>query len=704
MPRIAAAALLVCLSLAACVTSGPITPEQVAEIRAREVDTAARLSVEGAALYQADTEKKTGYEYCSSALNLANRGEFRRAIREATKALFLGQQSGDAYLLAHANRDIALAYTLAGQFDRAETFIEQAVKDIGVSSDRNNSNRVKSQIYKIRGDIRLRQGRTEEALSDYLVALKEVAGETSRSGVQRIGLAEASLANAYLQSGDTRSAMEYFGRAREKLDEEFQRLIDRGLADVALREGRHEEARRLFAAAAEKYRSGDEAYHRVWALDGLARSEAAAGHPGRAMTAYKAAIDAVESVSGRFRSEEFKAGFFADVQDVFNRAIALAMQDGQIADAFELSERSRARALLDLLKDRFQSAGSRVYAEARSRAATLREVQSAIPDGTVVVAFHVMPEKTYLWLVRRSGVASAILPIGHTELAAQVSSYRKWVVQRSRQTPAAGVALHEALVVPMKLAAGERVVLVPHSVLHHLPFHSLAGQGGYLIEKHEVSYAPSASSLLVELRKDPSPSGRVLALGNPDLGLAKLNLPGAEEEARKLKDVYPAADIYLGKAASKAQLLASAPGNGLIHIAAHAEVDAVDPLYSVIHLARNEKGPEPLEAHEMYRVDLTNARIVTLSGCETGLGRISDGDEIWGFTRTFMSAGTRSLVVSLWQVADNSTADLMTRFYGDRGNGTTAGSLRRAQVALLGSEATSHPFFWAPFVLVGDWR
>ena len=107
----------------------------------------------------------------------------------------------------------------------------------------------------------------------------------------------------------------------------------------------------------------------------------------------------------------------------------------------------------------------------------------------------------------------------------------------------------------------------------------------------------------------------------------------------------------------------------------------------------------------MYRLDLSNTETVVLSACDSGLGRVSSGDEIWGFTRAFLGAGTSTLVVSLWPVADESTERLMASFYGARVKGANRHrALRDAQLSLLKDEVFRDPFFWAPFNLIGDWR
>ena len=111
-----------------------------------------------------------------------------------------------------------------------------------------------------------------------------------------------------------------------------------------------------------------------------------------------------------------------------------------------------------------------------------------------------------------------------------------------------------------------------------------------------------------------------------------------------------------------------------------------------------------MEAHEVYELDLSRAGLVTLSACNTGLGQVSRGDELWGFTRSFLAAGSRSLLVSLWPIEDEATARLMARFYERLPEHGVRVALRRAQLDLLADVRTRDPIFWAAFNAVGDWR
>jgi CHAT domain-containing protein len=697
MTRTIVSLALLTVLAAACATAP--APERVAQLRAMEAESAARLSGEGEVLYDADQAKLTGYQYCSGAMNLLERGDLRLGIREASKALYLGQKGNDQWLLANAKRDLAYAYDLAGYLDRSVQFADEALEHVARAGFTKNDRRfVLGPVYKIKGDADLRQGRAEAAIANYRQALDQ-----SQENFQPF--VRASLGNAYLAKRDFAQARVLFQQAEQTGSPSVRLLVRRGQGQLALAEGNPAAAIAAFDAAAKQASGSDAEYHRVWALDGLARARQAAGDRDGALAAYGEALTAAERVRARFRSEEFKTGFFGDMQQIFDSAIVLQMASGRAEAALETSERSRARALLDLVRGRVKtSAGAEAVADPLSRTLSLAELKAAAPENGAIVAYHVTPARTFAWVVRRDGITPVTLDVEQRALAAAITPFNAAIRARADDVPAQASALYGRLVRPLNLKAGEPIVIVSHDVLHRVPFQALRGPSGWLLEERALSYAPSASVLAYLLGRAARERTRVVALGNPDLGAARLALPGAQREAETIKALYTNAEIYLQKDATKERLLARAPESQLLHVGAHAEVDEIDPLYSVIRLARSEKLAGELEAHEIYRVNLSRSAIVALSACETGLGRITRGDEPWGFTRPVLSAGAPAMLVSLWEVEDAATARTMARVYKDLPGTSARDALRAAQREVLGDPRTSQPFFWAPFVLVGDWR
>jgi len=252
--------------------------------------------------------------------------------------------------------------------------------------------------------------------------------------------------------------------------------------------------------------------------------------------------------------------------------------------------------------------------------------------------------------------------------------------------------LYDLLLRPLEgLLDGRRLVVVPHGMLHYVPFHALDDGTGYIIERREVSYAPSASILHHCLAQPQRQLRRALLLGCPDERVVRV-----ENEVRVLAPLFPEAKVLLGEQATLEALYTFAPDADVLHIACHGQFRPDNPLFSSLRLADGS-----LTARDAYHLDL-RCGLVTLSACETGMSEIAPGDELIGLARGFFVAGAPSLLVSLWNVDDDSTAMLMTDFYtrlqaGDR----PAAALRHAQRAALKQHA--HPFFWSPFLLLGRW-
>jgi len=190
-------------------------------------------------------------------------------------------------------------------------------------------------------------------------------------------------------------------------------------------------------------------------------------------------------------------------------------------------------------------------------------------------------------------------------------------------------------------------------------------------------------------------------------------LPEAEQEVAALRRLYGVSRsmVYIGDAASEDRVKREAGQAKILHFATHGMLNNASPMYS--HLALAEGGPNEdglLEAWELMQLDL-KADLVVLSACETARGRIGAGEGMIGFSWAMFIAGVPSLVVSQWEVESAGTRDLMINFH--RGllstsvaptKPTKAEALRQAALKLMKDPATSHPFYWAGFVLIGDGR
>jgi len=660
-----------------------------ARVRVQDAETLKSLIDEGRLLYEKERVKLDGFQYCGQAVALAERGEFRQSIQAASKALMLGQQQDNASLMASAKRDLAITYSYAGELDRAAQYAQEALTGpAGAQAV------IAGPVLKVLGDIASRKASHAEAIGYYRKA------EAAASDKYR-PLILISLANAYLLDGQTAQARALYRQIGQP-PPALQNAYQRGLANLHLAEGDYKQALALFREVADRAAGSDAAYHRLWGQEGIGRTLLRMNDRTGARRAYADAARSAETMRSRFRSEEFKSGLFGDVQQIFDRALGLAVEAGDFENAWMLSEQSRARALLDLVRDRVapQDAPSSADTEPVTQAA----VRAVLRQGEAIVEFHALDERLVAWVIRPGGIQGHVIDVARKDLAARVDAFRQSIFTRSPMTRVLGAGLHALLVAPLQLAPDEQLLVVPHDALHYLPFQALQQDGSYLIERHALAFAPSAGLAVQLVQRVPDASGKLVAFGNPGTD-AKLALPNAESEVRLIGGLFPDNRIFVQGAASKRQFRDSASGASILHVAAHAEVDLIDPLQSRILLAPDAGDTGFLEARDVYGLDLGKVSLVTLSACESGLGRIARGDEIMGFTRSFLSAGASTLLVSLWPVADDSTELLMTTVYGELAKGRPAiGAMQTGQLAVLKQPKFAHPFFWAPFDLMGDWR
>ncbi|HKQ51012.1 MAG TPA: CHAT domain-containing protein [Pyrinomonadaceae bacterium] len=251
-------------------------------------------------------------------------------------------------------------------------------------------------------------------------------------------------------------------------------------------------------------------------------------------------------------------------------------------------------------------------------------------------------------------------------------------------------ALHTLLMRPILKHTGERrLIIAPHRALYYIPFHALHDGTGYLIERREVAYAPSAVVLLHCLAQPQRPLQRALLMG-----VADEQTPRVSEEIDALAPLFPESIALLNERATLAALQEYAHGADILHLACHGQFRPDNPLFSSLRL-----GDGWLTVRDTYNLDL-KCGLAALSACETGVNEVAPGDELIGLARGFFSAGAPSLLLSLWTVDDETTAELMASFYKLllAGNAPAA-ALRAAQLEQLKKQP--HPFFWSPFMIVG---
>ena len=345
-----------------------------------------------------------------------------------------------------------------------------------------------------------------------------------------------------------------------------------------------------------------------------------------------------------------------------------------------------------------------------------------------ILEFVVTEDTTYLFAITTSGgLRVHTIPIGRVELKAEVQRFRELLASHDLTYGAAARALYGQLLAPAaaQLRGKRTLCIVPDGPLWELPFQTLQPSAAeFLLDRHAVYFAPSLT-VLRETMRNPARRGgdaQLIAFGNPvmpqetpgratrvrrDASLAPL--PHSETEIRKIAALYGSRNsrVHLRGAAREEVVKAEAGRYDVLHFATHGVLDDRNALYSRLvfspSASMNEDGL--LEAREIMRLDL-RARLAVLSACETARGHVGAGEGLIGMSWALFVAGVPTTVVSQWSVDSASTAGLMIEFHRNlRVSGrSTAEALRQAALATRAKPAYRHPFYWAPFVVVGSAR
>ena len=471
-----------------------------------------------------------------------------------------------------------------------------------------------------------------------------------------------------------------------------------------------------------------------------------------AISYYKQAIAVIEQQRASINTEANKIGFVGDKQNVYGQLIAALFRTQRAAEAFEYMERAKARALVDLLANKddfavpkvaarnvgellanYRAAGNEALAqvpidlsksvESKQRNLVVQmkeELGAAAPELASLVAVSATPVKLiqdrllpnemiveyyfhgkHLYAVTLSASGARIAKMDGDNLEELVRAFRLNLQEQGEGVTKPAQALYNKLLRPLEAELGSRsLLIVPHGFLHYVPFAALHDGNNYLVQNRVLRYLPSASVLRYLKPSRTESIDSILVLGNPDLGDSRLDLPNAEVEARMIADMLPGNELLVRKKATKAAFKQFAPNFHYLHIASHGQFNSDNAMISRLLLAKDGQEDGSLTVNELYNVHL-DADLVTLSACETGLGKVLNGDDLVGLTRGFLYAGSSSVVASLWQVDDEATSELMKRFYTNLKNGMPKrDALRQAQLDTR--KEFPHPFFWAAFFLTGQ--
>ncbi|MEW6282515.1 MAG: CHAT domain-containing protein [Candidatus Eremiobacterota bacterium] len=343
------------------------------------------------------------------------------------------------------------------------------------------------------------------------------------------------------------------------------------------------------------------------------------------------------------------------------------------------------------------------------RPGSFSNLQNDLPEEAAVVLLFPAPESLYFFVATRERLVARRVEVPATRLDELATAYRRHVATEARSSKGAGpeflaVAseLYDALVAPIEGDVADKSVLayVPSGKLLYLPLAGLVrtrdGRSEYLAERKQVVTLIKTTDLMHRTGRERSAG--MVALGDPDG-----SLPAARREVSLLQELDPDAQVFVGEQATveRVRALEGKPV-GVLHLATHGQLNSDDPFSSFLLLAGGQ-----LKVSDIAGMSLHGVSMVTLSACQTALADRSPepGQELASLADAFNYAGSPCLVASLWKVSDESTAVLMEEMYRSLARGESrAEALRRGQLKVMSRPETRHPFYWAGFILLGDWR
>lgn len=536
-------------------------------------------------------------------------------------------------------------------------------------------------------------------------------------------------------------------------------LLDRG--DRAGARKLFERTLQLSDRFAEADRPGSLA-SRAMALQALARMDDQAGHADSAVRRYEAAIDARDQIRSAVALDDLRRGFADRASDLYERTVLLLMRLGRTEEAFRYAELARSRTFVETLlgqrsappatsdaallnqeqaqraelsaleaqveaergrappaamgllaarlsgrREEYQRTLTRLRISGGTAAAFLGRLEPAaeatirtrLGPRRMLLSYFVAEQKTVAFVLRRDGFDAVTLDVGRQAIEDATTRLRDF--NGTAFPSPESLALYDMLVRPLErfgVTEASAIGLVPHGPLHYLPFAALSDGSHYLGERASLFYLPSADLFGIAAAPGASRPVSMAAFAHSRAGLPRLEF--AADEAEDIAKGY-AVEAKTGATATATAFRAAAASASRLHVAAHGLLDPVQPAFSRLLLAPDDQSDGVVNLFEVPALPLAGVDLVTLSACDTQVGRRSLGDEISGLNRAFLAAGARTVVASLWTVDDEVGSFLMRRFYENlRGGMAKADALRAAQNAVRADHPS--PYDWASFVLNGD--
>lgn len=651
----------------------------------------AKTALEGA-INAGDVKSRSQIEKNLGLIELA-RGFPEKARTRFLQALVMDRESGSLKGEAYANLDLGNAYLQMGKVDSAEAALSRTL-EMG-----NTLSEVRLQARSLLGlgHVQILK-KLHDRARNYLLQAEEIASKASLDElIWRIDLALAQAEEANRKYEDAQS---YLESAMSKVEAMRSSIVSEGLKN-----GFMEDKREIYALAAKIYMS-QEKYEAAFEVAERARA--------------RTFLDLLQSrpmdqTFGVDRElERRKSAVLERLSKLHSRSEWL-ISKGQERDPEENTLLINVTAQIDSMEtiyrhilDEIESSHPGYRDLTTVSPASPGDIKEILKDDEILVEYFPVSDGTMIFCVTYTGIYAKIVPISEDSLKKATANLRLKLEKRL-SVDAESRRFDQWLIEPIeeRLSGYNTLIIAPAGPLHYLPFSLLQDKKGeYLLDRFQLAFSPSASIFTFcresSKRKSLSTEYPFLAFGNPSTNLPQESLFFAEKEVESVAFTFTNTESKLGIAAAENELYRRDDNTGALHLACHGVYDADNPLFSCLFLAPDSSDDGRLEMHEIFRLRLDHCSLVTLSACESGLGKIAGGEEVIGLNRAFIYAGTPRIVSTLWKVDDLATAVLIKHFYRNLKNSQTpAEALQRAQMHVR-DRIHQHPAYWAAFQLMGE--
>lgn len=664
--------------------------------------------------------------------------QYAKAIASAEQALIGFRALKDRHREAAALAILGKVHLSLSQHNQALGYYQQALSIFRELRDRKGEANLLTNLVFVYGAI----SQSPKAIAYLEQALPIYRAEQNREGEAAVLI---NLGNVHLTLAQAPKAIAYYQQVLPL----FQELGDRsGEAKTFSNLGaaydfllQYDQAIPYYRQALSILREVKDRNGEAIALSNLGGTLLATGELAQAESLLRQSIQLRECLRAGLTDDQ-KVSIFEDQKNAYQNLQQVLVKQNRYAEALEIAERGRTRAFVELLAQRLNLAPASSEICTPVEPPTLAQIQQiARQQSATLVEYSVIQnELLYIWVIQPNGQ----LHFRSVDLKAQLNgvSLAEWIkairyedlnvrgrglgavrsdieINYSNRLGQANLTtLHQWLIAPiadlLPNQPDERVIFIPQDALFLVPFAALRDTSGrYLIEQQTIATAPSIQTLALTHQQKRTANqkqqpGRALIVGNPAMpkmtlaasGVAKplAALPGAEVEAKALAKLFQTPAL-IGASATEAKVKAQMPQATLIHLATHGLLDDNRALNSSLALTPGGDEDGFLTAAEIIDLPL-QAQLVVLSACDTGRGKIT-GDGVIGLSRSLISAGIPSVIVSLWAVPDAPTAFLMTEFYKNlAATPDKAHALRQAMLTTRKNHP--EPRDWAAFILIGE--